>query len=200
MFVFYLKSKPSDIPASPADNFRHLEETLRKPRSRSLSVDNVPRRGRQPCNWPTVSGCCLRTSKRCSTAGVTSSSRGTCPSARWRAGSGGAAEGDPAERAFTLDEMQTLLHYADEQVTRIRAAGCKGWLPAFRDATPRESAYGYGPRRNETQTLDVADLLSAGRRAGCTPAAGARSSGTSPNSSTTAPAASAPSWCRWPSC
>ncbi|WP_230540463.1 hypothetical protein [Salinispora arenicola] len=30
--------------------------------------------------------------------------------------------------------MQTLLDYADEQVTRIRAAGCKGWLPAFRDA------------------------------------------------------------------
>ncbi|WP_018801381.1 hypothetical protein [Salinispora arenicola] len=56
--------------------------------------------------------------------------------------------------------MRTLLDYADEQVTRIRAAGCKGWLPAFRDAALLKSAYGYGPRRNETRTLDVADLLS----------------------------------------
>ncbi|MER5334304.1 hypothetical protein [Micromonospora sp. NPDC002717] len=42
--------------------------------------------------------------------------------------------GDPAKRAFALDELQTLLDYADEQVTRIRATGRKGWLPAFRDA------------------------------------------------------------------
>lgn len=69
-----------------------------------------------------------------------------------------AAEGDPAKRAFTLDEMQALLDYADEQVTRIRAAGRKGWLPAFRDATLFKVAYGYGLRRNETRMLDVADF------------------------------------------
>ncbi|PSK67818.1 Tyrosine recombinase XerC [Micromonospora sp. MH33] len=69
-----------------------------------------------------------------------------------------AAEGDPAKRAFTLDEMQALLDYADEQVTRIRAAGRKGWLPAYRDAALFKVAYGYGLRRNETRMLDVADF------------------------------------------
>jgi integrase len=69
-----------------------------------------------------------------------------------------AAEGDPAKRAFKLDEMQALLDYADEQVTRIRAAGRKGWLPALRDATLFKVAYGYGLRRNETRMLDVADF------------------------------------------
>jgi integrase/recombinase XerC len=45
------------------------------------------------------------------------------------------AEGDPAKRAFTVDELQEFFDYADEQVARIRGAGRKGWLPAFRDAT-----------------------------------------------------------------
>jgi site-specific recombinase XerD len=68
------------------------------------------------------------------------------------------AEGDPIKRAFTVDELQALLDYADEQVTRIRGAGRKGWLPAFRDATLLKTAYAFGLRRNETRMLDVADF------------------------------------------
>jgi site-specific recombinase XerD len=45
-----------------------------------------------------------------------------------------------------------------ERVARIRAAGRKGWLAAFRDATLFKVAYGYGLRRNETRMLDVADF------------------------------------------
>ncbi|ROO62909.1 site-specific recombinase XerD [Micromonospora sp. Llam0] len=67
-------------------------------------------------------------------------------------------EADPAKRAFTIAELQALFDYADEQVTRIRGAGRKGWLPAFRDATLLKIAYGYGLRRTETRMLDVADF------------------------------------------
>jgi len=67
------------------------------------------------------------------------------------------AEGDPAKRAFTLDELQALFDHAD-QVTRIRGAGRKGWMPAFRDATMLKTAYGFGLRRNEVRMLDVADF------------------------------------------
>ncbi len=69
-----------------------------------------------------------------------------------------AAEGDPIKRAFTIDELQAFFDHADSQVARIRGAGRKGWLPAFRDATLFKIAYGYGLRRNETQMLDVADF------------------------------------------
>jgi site-specific recombinase XerD len=68
------------------------------------------------------------------------------------------AEGDATMRAFTRDELQALFDYADEQVTRIRGAGRKGWLPAFRDATLFKTAYAFGLRRNETRMLDVADF------------------------------------------
>ncbi len=67
-------------------------------------------------------------------------------------------EGDPAKRAFTVVELQALFDYVDDQVTRIRGAGRKGWLPAFRDATLLKVSYGYGLRRNETRMLDVADF------------------------------------------
>ena len=67
-------------------------------------------------------------------------------------------EADPAKRAFTVTELQALFDYADEQVTRIRGAGRKGWLPAFRDATLLKVSYGYGLRRNETRMLDVVDF------------------------------------------
>jgi hypothetical protein len=40
--------------------------------------------------------------------------------------------------------LQALFDYTDEQVTRIRGAGRKGWLPAFRDATLLKVSYGYG--------------------------------------------------------
>lgn len=68
------------------------------------------------------------------------------------------AEGDPVKRAFTIDELQELFDYADGQVGRIRAAGRKGWLPAFRDATLLKTAYAYGLRRNEVRMLEVADF------------------------------------------
>ena len=68
------------------------------------------------------------------------------------------AEGDPIKRAFTIDELQAFFDHADGEVARIRAAGRKGWLPAFRDATLFKIAYGYGLRRNETRMLDVADF------------------------------------------
>jgi integrase/recombinase XerC len=68
------------------------------------------------------------------------------------------AEGDPAKRAFTVDELQDLFDYADEQVVRIREEGRKGWVSAFRDATLLKTAYSYGLRRNEVRMLDVADF------------------------------------------
>lgn len=68
------------------------------------------------------------------------------------------AEGDPARRAFTLDELQALFDHADEQVARVRAAGRKGWLGLFRDATLLKAAYGFGLRRTEVAMLDVVDF------------------------------------------
>jgi integrase/recombinase XerC len=67
------------------------------------------------------------------------------------------AEADPTRRAFTRDELQTFFDHTD-QVERIRAAGRKGWLAAFRDATLFKVAYAFGLRRNETRMLDVADF------------------------------------------
>ncbi|MFF0659456.1 tyrosine-type recombinase/integrase [Micromonospora tulbaghiae] len=68
------------------------------------------------------------------------------------------AEGDPSRRAFTVDELQALFDYADEQVVRSRAAGRKGWLALFRDATLLKVAYGYGLRRREVTMLDLVDF------------------------------------------
>jgi integrase/recombinase XerC len=68
------------------------------------------------------------------------------------------AESDPRKRAFTRDELQALFDYADDQVTVIRAAGRKGWLAAFRDATLFKVAYGFGLRRREAAMLDIADF------------------------------------------
>jgi integrase/recombinase XerC len=67
-------------------------------------------------------------------------------------------ESRPAKRAFTLDELQAFFDHADEQVTRARDHGRKGWLPAFRDATLFKVAYGFGLRRNETRMLDTTDV------------------------------------------
>ncbi|MCI2424368.1 site-specific integrase [Saccharopolyspora sp. K220] len=69
-----------------------------------------------------------------------------------------ATESDPAKRAFTLDELERFFDYADEQVSRVRVAGRKGWLPAFRDATLFKVSYSFGLRRNEVRMLDLADL------------------------------------------
>jgi integrase/recombinase XerC len=68
------------------------------------------------------------------------------------------AEADPAKRAFTREELQAFFDHADHQVGRIRGAGRKGWLPAFRDATLFKVAYGFGLRRREAQMLEVADF------------------------------------------
>jgi integrase/recombinase XerC len=68
------------------------------------------------------------------------------------------AEADPSKRAFTLEELQAFFDHADAQVARIRGAGRKGWLPAFRDAVLFKVAYAFGLRRNETRMLDVADF------------------------------------------
>lgn len=67
-------------------------------------------------------------------------------------------EDEGAKRAFTRDELQSFFDHADEEVARKRAAGRKGWLPAFRDAVIFKTAYGYGLRRNETRMLDEADF------------------------------------------
>ncbi|WP_316783996.1 hypothetical protein [Streptomyces sasae] len=42
------------------------------------------------------------------------------------------AEADAAKRPFTQDELQAFFDYADDQVTKVRGRGRKGWLPAFR--------------------------------------------------------------------
>ncbi|MBA3488822.1 MAG: site-specific integrase [Longispora sp.] len=68
------------------------------------------------------------------------------------------AESDAGKRAFTREELQALFDHADAQVERIQAAGRKGWLPAFRDATMFKTAYAFGLRRNETRMLEVADF------------------------------------------
>ncbi|EFC82251.1 tyrosine-type recombinase/integrase [Parafrankia sp. EUN1f] len=67
-------------------------------------------------------------------------------------------EADPSRRAFTLTELQTLFDYADDQVAHARAAGRKGWLSLFRDATLFKVAYSYGLRRREVVMLDLTDF------------------------------------------
>lgn len=67
-------------------------------------------------------------------------------------------EGEPTKRAFTIKELEAFFDHADQQVTRIRGRGRKGWLPAFRDATLFKVAYAFGLRRNETRMLDVVDF------------------------------------------
>lgn len=68
------------------------------------------------------------------------------------------AESDAGKRAFTRKELIALFDHADEQVDRIQAAGRKGWVPAFRDATLFKTAYAFGLRHNEARMLDVVDF------------------------------------------
>jgi integrase/recombinase XerC len=67
-------------------------------------------------------------------------------------------ESGPSRRAFTVDELEMFFDYAGGHVEAIRAAGRKGWWPAFRDATLFKVAYAFGLRRNEARMLDVADF------------------------------------------
>ncbi len=66
-------------------------------------------------------------------------------------------EGSPEARPFTREEIQLFLDYADEQVDRAVAAGRKGALAAYRDATIFKVMYGWGLRRTETSKLDLVD-------------------------------------------
>jgi integrase/recombinase XerC len=68
------------------------------------------------------------------------------------------AEADAGKRAFTREELQAFFDHADDQVSRVRGRGRKGWLPAFRDTTLFKVAYSFGLRRNETRMLDVVDF------------------------------------------
>ncbi|MFG1879517.1 tyrosine-type recombinase/integrase [Sphaerisporangium sp. NPDC049003] len=68
------------------------------------------------------------------------------------------SEARPRKRAFTRDELQAFFDHADDEVTRKRRDGRKGWLAAFRDATIFKTAYGFGTRRNETRMLDAVDF------------------------------------------
>ena len=67
-------------------------------------------------------------------------------------------EGRPARRALTRTELQALFDAADDRVEQVVAAGRKGWLAAFRDATLFKVCYAFGLRRREVAMLDVADF------------------------------------------
>jgi len=68
------------------------------------------------------------------------------------------AEGQPARRSLTRQELQDLFDAADEQVARARRLGRKGWLSLFRDATVFKAAYAWGLRRQEVRRLEVCDF------------------------------------------
>lgn len=66
-------------------------------------------------------------------------------------------EGEPEARAFTREELQRFLDYADDQVDRAIHTKRKGALAAYRDATLFKVMYGWGLRRTETSKLDLTD-------------------------------------------
>jgi len=67
-------------------------------------------------------------------------------------------EGRPARRPLTRAELQAFFDAADDRVEQVSAAGRKGWLAAFRDATLFKVAYAFGLRRQEVAMLDVVDF------------------------------------------
>jgi len=67
-------------------------------------------------------------------------------------------EGRPGRRPFTREELQAFFDFADGRVAAVRAAGRKGWLAAFRDATLFKVTYAWGLRRREAAMLDVTDF------------------------------------------
>lgn len=68
------------------------------------------------------------------------------------------AIGQPGKRPYTRDELQDLFDCADDRVLRIRNAGSKGWIPAFRIAAMMKAAYAWGLRRNEVRSLELVDF------------------------------------------
>jgi site-specific recombinase XerD len=67
-------------------------------------------------------------------------------------------EGRPERRALTRTELQAFFDAADDRVEQVAAAGRKGWLAAFRDATLFKVCYAFGLRRREVAMLDVTDF------------------------------------------
>jgi integrase/recombinase XerC len=67
-------------------------------------------------------------------------------------------EGVPHRRPFSLEELQRFFDHADGEVDRIRGAGRKGALAAFRDAALMKVVFAWGLRRREAVMLDIADL------------------------------------------
>lgn len=67
-------------------------------------------------------------------------------------------EGRPGRRALTRAELQAFFDAADDRVETVVAAGRKGWLAAFRDATMFKVCYAFGLRRREVAMLDVTDF------------------------------------------
>jgi integrase/recombinase XerC len=67
-------------------------------------------------------------------------------------------EGNPRRRPLSRDELQAFFDAADERVGMILAAGRKGALSAFRDATLFKVTYAWGLRRREAAMLDVGDF------------------------------------------
>jgi integrase/recombinase XerC len=67
-------------------------------------------------------------------------------------------EGRPARRPLTRAELQAFFDAADDRVEQVGAAGRKGWLAAFRDATLFKVCYAFGLRRQEVAMLDVVDF------------------------------------------
>ena len=66
-------------------------------------------------------------------------------------------EGRPGNRPMTRDELQAFFDYCDQRVGRVAAAGRKGWLTAFRDATLFKTIYAWGLRRREASKLETVD-------------------------------------------
>ncbi|MGD0881689.1 MAG: tyrosine-type recombinase/integrase [Acidimicrobiales bacterium] len=67
-------------------------------------------------------------------------------------------EGRPERRSMTRAECQDLFDAADARADRIRLAGRKGWVPAFRDATMLKVTYAWGLRRRELVMLERHDF------------------------------------------
>lgn len=66
-------------------------------------------------------------------------------------------EGRPGNRPLSREELQAFFDYCDTRVGQVSAAGRKGWLAAFRDATLFKVVYAWGLRRREASMLDTVD-------------------------------------------
>jgi integrase/recombinase XerC len=67
-------------------------------------------------------------------------------------------EGDPRRRPLSRQELQAFFDAADDRVEAVVAAGRKGALATFRDATLFKVIYGWGLRRREAAMLDTVDF------------------------------------------